>query len=84
MIDFLLIIIFFLAIFTGGIIYWMRLQMENLGYNYPFFNSSFKMISDFYSRLIYDKKLKLKYYKTLIITAMILILLSISFWYILK
>ena len=82
MIDFIIILIFLATISAGGIIYWMRLQMKNLGYRYPLFNSSFKMIADFYSRISYDKKLKSKYYQTLIITSLILILFSISLWYV--
>ena len=84
MVDFIIILIFFLVISAGGVIYWMRLQMEILGYSYPFFNSSFKMISDFYSRITYDKKLKRKYYITVITTTLILIIFSILFWYVQK
>ena len=58
--------------------------MEILGYSYPFLNASFKMISDFYSRITYDKKLKRKYYITVITTSLILIIFSILFWYVQK
>ncbi|MEC3908913.1 hypothetical protein VOI54_17960 [Tamlana sp. 2201CG12-4] len=82
MIDFLIILVLLAAISAGGIIYWMRLQMENFGYRYPFLNSSFKMIADFYSRMGRDKKLKNKYYQTLLTTSLIWIIFSISLWFI--
>ncbi|PHS62820.1 MAG: hypothetical protein COB12_10410 [Flavobacterium sp.] len=72
----------FAVVSAGGVIYWMRLQMENLGYNYSFLNSSFMMISDFYSRIGYDKKLKSKYYRTLIITLLLWLIISFMFWFI--
>jgi len=39
--------------------------MEKLGYNYPLFNSSFKMLSEFNQRIVYDKVLKSSYKKRL-------------------
>ncbi|MEP2687076.1 hypothetical protein [Maribacter dokdonensis] len=58
MTDLVILLIWTAALFGGGIIYWMRLQMEKLGYRYPMFNSSFKMMTDFQARKATDKKLK--------------------------
>ena len=80
MID-LIIWLFWLAPgFIGIAIYWMKIQMEKLGYHYSIFNSSFQMMSDFNIRLLSDKKLKHNYYKVIIILISIWIFISLGLW----
>lgn len=80
MTDLVILLIWTAALFGGGIIYWMRLQMEKLGYRYPMFNSSFKMLADFQTIKVTDKKLKNKYHKTLGIVLFLWLAIGIGFW----
>lgn len=80
MTDLVILLVWTAALFGGGIIYWMRLQMEKLGYRYPMFNSSFKMMADFQARKATDKRLKNKYHKTLGIVFFLWLAIGIGFW----
>ncbi len=59
--------------------FWKRNQMEKLGYNYPLFNSGFKMLSDFNLRIDRDKILKSKYRKKLTAIKIIFFILFLCF-----
>ena len=80
MIDLIIVLFITAGLFGSGLIYWMQLQMEELGYRYPMFNSSYKMMADFHARKTTDKKLKNKYYKALGVAVFLWLLTSFGFW----
>ncbi|MBC72474.1 MAG: hypothetical protein CMH47_09405 [Muricauda sp.] len=80
MVDLTIFLVGLAAIFGGILVYWIRLQMESLGYKYPMFNASFRMISDFSIRKSSDKQLRNKYYQTLVIILVLWFGVSFGFW----
>lgn len=84
MTDLIILLIWTFALFAGLIIYWMRLQMQELGYKYPMFNSSFRMMADFHARKVIDKELRFKYYRTVGIVFFLWLTIGIGFWLLLS